>query len=77
MCFARRTSSIFVISWELNLQPWDTAAGRVIAEEAGARITDFQGNPFSTYMKEILASNGRIHGEMQTVIQNVIHHNHS
>jgi myo-inositol-1(or 4)-monophosphatase len=55
--------------WELNLQPWDTAAGRVIAEEAGARITDFQGNPFSIYMKEILASNGRIHGEMQAVIQ--------
>ncbi len=55
--------------WELNLQPWDTAAGRVIAEEAGARITNFAGNPFSIYMKEILASNGRIHEEMQSVVQ--------
>jgi myo-inositol-1(or 4)-monophosphatase len=54
--------------WELNLQPWDTAAARVIAEEAGARITDFKGNPFSVYMKEIVASNGRFHEEMLDVI---------
>jgi myo-inositol-1(or 4)-monophosphatase len=55
--------------WELELQPWDTAAGRVICEEAGARITDFKGNPFSIFMKEILASNGRIHDEMLAVVK--------
>src|SRR5215831_8697868 len=55
--------------WELKLQPWDTAAGGVIAEEAGARITDFSGGPFSIYTKEILASNGRIHAEMQEVLR--------
>ena len=54
--------------WELNLQPWDTAAGRIILEEAGGRITDFSGGPFSIYMKEILASNGPLHDEMISVL---------
>jgi myo-inositol-1(or 4)-monophosphatase len=54
--------------WEMNLQPWDTAAAGLIAEEAGARITDYQGNPFSVYKKEILASNGGIHEEMKAVL---------
>jgi myo-inositol-1(or 4)-monophosphatase len=54
--------------WEMDLHPWDTAAGRVIAEEAGARITDFKGRPFSIYGREIAASNGRIHEEMLGVL---------
>lgn len=54
--------------WELELQPWDTAAGALIAAEAGAVITDFEGRPFSIYMKEILASNGKIHDEMKAVV---------
>jgi myo-inositol-1(or 4)-monophosphatase len=54
--------------WELDLHPWDTAAGRVIAEEAGARITDFRGTPFSIYSKEIVASNAKIHAEMLGVL---------
>lgn len=54
--------------WELELHPWDTAAGGLIAEEAGARITDFKGNAFSIYMKEILASNGKIHDAMKAVL---------
>jgi myo-inositol-1(or 4)-monophosphatase len=54
--------------WELNLHPWDTAAGKIILEEAGGRLTDFKGNPFSIYVKEVLASNGRIHAEMMRVL---------
>jgi myo-inositol-1(or 4)-monophosphatase len=54
--------------WELNLQPWDTAAGRIILEEAGGRVTDFRGGPFSIYMKEILATNGGVHDEMMQVL---------
>jgi myo-inositol-1(or 4)-monophosphatase len=54
--------------WELNLQPWDTAAGRIILEEAGGKVSDFKGTPFSVYMKEILASNGRLHEEMINVL---------
>jgi myo-inositol-1(or 4)-monophosphatase len=55
--------------WELDLQPWDTAAGRVILEEAGGRVTDYNGNPFSVYMKQIVASNGRIHDQMLEVLR--------
>ena len=54
--------------WELYLQPWDTAAGRLILEEAGGRVTDFKGGPFSIYMKEILASNAFIHEEMRMIL---------
>lgn len=54
--------------WELYLQPWDTAAGRIILEEAGGKVTNFKGVPFSVYMKEILASNGRLHEEMMGVL---------
>jgi myo-inositol-1(or 4)-monophosphatase len=53
--------------WELGLQPWDTAAAGLIAAEAGAEITDFDGRPFSIEMKQILASNGRIHAEMAAI----------
>jgi len=54
--------------WEMDLHPWDTAAGILILQEAGGRVTDFSGHPFSLYGKEILASNGRIHGEMVGVL---------
>jgi myo-inositol-1(or 4)-monophosphatase len=54
--------------WELNLGPWDTAAGALIALEAGARVTDFDGNTFSVYKPEIIASNGLIHDSMMAVI---------
>lgn len=55
--------------WELNLQPWDTAAGRIILEEAGGLVTDFNGAPFSIFMKEIVASNGRVHQEMLAILK--------
>jgi myo-inositol-1(or 4)-monophosphatase len=50
--------------WEMDLHPWDTAAGLVIVEEAGGVVTDFSGQPFSVYEKQVLASNGKIHREM-------------
>ncbi|MBI4471443.1 MAG: inositol monophosphatase [Acidobacteria bacterium] len=55
--------------WELDLHPWDTAAGLVIMEEAGGRVTDFNGGKFSIYRKEIVASNGLIHDEMIDVLR--------
>ena len=54
--------------WELDLNPWDTAAGLVIAEEAGARVTGFLGQKYSVYYKEILASNELLHEEMVAVV---------
>jgi myo-inositol-1(or 4)-monophosphatase len=54
--------------WELKLHPWDTAAGLVIVQEAGGRVTDFHGKKYSIYGQEILASNGKIHRQMQKVL---------
>jgi len=50
--------------WEFNLNPWDTAAGILLVEEAGGRVTDFAGRPYRLESRETLASNGRIHDEL-------------
>jgi len=50
--------------WEFNLNPWDTAAGVLIVEEAGGRVTDFAGGPFQIESRETLASNGLLHGAL-------------
>ena len=50
--------------WEQRLPPWDVAAGSLLVEEAGGKVTDFSGNPFSITRPEILASNGKIHREL-------------
>lgn len=55
--------------WEQNLKPWDTAAGMLIVEEAGGRVTDFSGNPYDIYQKEILATNMNIHQEMMNLMK--------
>jgi myo-inositol-1(or 4)-monophosphatase len=47
--------------WEFNLNPWDTAAGVLIVEEAGGRVSNFSGGPFELNSWETLASNGLIH----------------
>jgi myo-inositol-1(or 4)-monophosphatase len=54
--------------WEMKLAPWDTAAAFRIAVEAGAAVTDFKGRPYNIYLKELLASNGKIHSEMVEVL---------
>jgi myo-inositol-1(or 4)-monophosphatase len=50
--------------WEFNLNPWDTAAGILLVEEAGGRVTDFSGGGFKLDSREILASNGLIQEEL-------------
>lgn len=54
--------------WELKLNPWDTAAGSLMVAEAGGRMSDFRGGPFSIYGIELVASNGLIHHEMLEVL---------
>jgi myo-inositol-1(or 4)-monophosphatase len=51
--------------WEFNLNPWDTAAGALMVTEAGGRMSTFDGSPFKLDSKEILASNGLVHAEIQ------------
>jgi myo-inositol-1(or 4)-monophosphatase len=53
--------------WEFGLNPWDTAAGVVLVEEAGGTISDLEGGPYSLGGRTILASNGLIHEEMKEV----------
>lgn len=50
--------------WEFNLNPWDTAAGILLVEEAGGRVTDFAGGQVRLNSDEVLASNGSIHDEL-------------
>src|SRR5438477_8014367 len=50
--------------WEFNLNPWDTAAGVLLVEEAGGRVTDFTGQPFQIASHEVLASNGIVHPDL-------------
>lgn len=54
--------------WELGLNPWDTAAAVLILEEAGGQVTTFSGDEYSIYIKEILASNSIIHGQMMEIL---------
>jgi myo-inositol-1(or 4)-monophosphatase len=58
--------------YELHLNPWDVAAGRLLVEEAGGTVTDFSGRPWSqdprTWGRQTLASNGPIHRAMLAVL---------
>lgn len=55
--------------WEIRLHPWDVAAGILIVREAGGEATDFAGGPDCISGRRIVASNGRIHGQMLQVIE--------
>ncbi len=54
--------------WEVELNPWDMAAGILLVTEAGGKVTAFDGGPFSIYGKEILATNGLVHEAMMTTL---------
>lgn len=54
--------------YEHKLEPWDSAAGYLIVEEAGGKVTDFEGNNYSPYRHGILATNGKVHEELLDVI---------
>ncbi len=55
--------------WEPELSPWDTAAGSLIVEESGGRVTRYDGSRFDPEYPEILASNGRIHDKMIDILR--------
>jgi len=55
--------------WELNLKPWDTAAGALMVREAGGTLSRFDGSPHTLDGDETLASNGRIHAAMVAVLK--------
>jgi myo-inositol-1(or 4)-monophosphatase len=57
--------------WEFGLKPWDTAAGIIIADEAGCEVTNIKGQIFSIYDNNILVTNQKINREMINLISNV------
>jgi myo-inositol-1(or 4)-monophosphatase len=59
----------FEAFWEQTLKPWDVAAGALIVEEAGGRISGMDGTPFDPAAAHLIASNGLIHEQMLEVIR--------
>jgi myo-inositol-1(or 4)-monophosphatase len=57
--------------WEFNLNPWDTAAGILLVEEAGGRVTNFEGGGFRLNSEETLVSNGLIHEELVRIFEDL------
>jgi myo-inositol-1(or 4)-monophosphatase len=55
--------------WESDLKPWDLAGGALIVSEAGGRVTDTEGRPFTSRAGQVVASNGHVHDEMLRVIR--------
>jgi len=54
--------------WELDLHPWDSAAGMLLVEEAGGAVSRFDGSTYSPHDKNILATNGTIHRQMSRIL---------
>ncbi len=57
--------------WEYNLSPWDIAAGVLILEEAGGRVTDFAGQGDFEQKRELVATNGKLHKAFLTELQDL------
>jgi myo-inositol-1(or 4)-monophosphatase len=65
-CFV--ASGVFDGFWEVSLHPWDLCAGKLIVEEAGGIVTDFNGNKIDIFSKRMLATNSLIHQKMIDVM---------
>jgi myo-inositol-1(or 4)-monophosphatase len=50
--------------FHLSLSPWDIAAAALIVEEAGGKVTNSKGQPWSLHSKEFVASNGHLHSKL-------------
>jgi len=57
--------------WELRLGAWDVAAGAVLVEEAGGRITGIDGAALDVDAPTLLATNGVIHDEMRRALKEI------
>lgn len=55
---------------EYSPKPWDIAAGCLLVEEAGGKVTDFKNNTWTTRMKNLVASNGKIHDKILDLVKN-------
>lgn len=65
---AMTADGTYDVYWEQSLKPWDLAAGMVLVEEAGGRLTDYLGAPTRPEAGQVVASNGRVHAEALATI---------
>ena len=61
--------------YEESLQAWDIAAGALLVEEAGGRVTGTRGEPFTAHAGHVVASNGHLHNVVLSTLDTV-RHNH-
>lgn len=54
--------------YEHQLSAWDSAAGFIIVEEAGGKVTNLKGEPYNPYQPGLIATNGKIHDEMVRIV---------
>ncbi len=54
--------------WEVNLKPWDVAAGVLLVREAGGTVTGFGGKDFEIFSGDVIATNTLIHGEVTRLL---------
>ncbi|NQZ01161.1 MAG: inositol monophosphatase [Bdellovibrionales bacterium] len=59
---------VFDAYWESNLQPWDTSAGYLLVQEAGGKVTRYDGDDYDSFQPNLLASNGKIHDQLQKLV---------
>lgn len=69
LCYV--AEGVFGGFYEAQLNPWDVCAGRLLVEEAGGLVSDFEGRKTDIFSKQILATNGKIHQEMIEVMRAV------
>jgi myo-inositol-1(or 4)-monophosphatase len=54
--------------WDIGLAPWDLAAGALLVEEAGGRVTALDGSAFDLHGSSVLATNGRLHDSLRAAL---------
>jgi myo-inositol-1(or 4)-monophosphatase len=69
--FCYVANGVFDGFWEVSLHPWDICAGKLIVEEAGGLVSDFDGNEIDIYSKRILATNTIVHQKMIDVMKSI------
>ena len=68
MCYV--ASGVFDGFWEVHLHPWDVCAGKLIVEEAGGVVTNFNNERIDIFSKQILATNNFVHEQMMSLLNN-------
>jgi myo-inositol-1(or 4)-monophosphatase len=69
LCYV--AEGVFEGFWEVHLKPWDVCAGKLLVEEAGGIVTDFNGDFIDIFSKRILASNKFVHTKIMELLNQV------